>query len=360
MASPYDPPRRPGLSIGLPGAIAFQNPVTRSMANSSTSRPRTRTGSGLTRPRFDGVTGGFNTTRPARSVTGRNLSIGQDVGGVATFSDGTGGVPRTLGADAINTLQQGNRTTSIPAISRPAPGVAYSQATGGQTLQLGQLRRPEAPMFSRQVDPVRSAQLSATRDVEDIASGNMLSSLGRAASNLRRRASSGDAAAQTQLDALIAGAGSGIEPAARLEDTRLREAGADRRTAVDAATAIETTRLSRPDIQPQAVQQADGSLALVRPDGTAQLATLTDGTLVRPAASTSAADVRSRDSALNRVQRNLQTLVEQAGLQSGGQLAPDQLRDLRIQALQLEGAQIAEDDAGNMLYSLNGGQWLPL
>jgi hypothetical protein len=352
------PLRLPGASSSAtlkPGSFTVESsgPARRAASPAAPPRPEISTPSGSP---ASGI------TRPgATSIAGRPLGYGENIDGVRTFSDGSGSVPRTMSDEQIAGLANGSRVTVVPAgsIGRPAPGVAHSMATGGQTPALGAVRRPEAPMFSRTVDPVRRAQIAAAHDMADIASGNMQSAAGRGASELRRRANSGDKSAATQLETMMANAGVGIEPTTRLADAQLREAGADRRTAVDAAVAVETARIQRPQLQPEAVAQADGTLALVRPDGTATTATMPDGTPVRPMPTTNTAMAKSRDAALGRVQRNLSSLMEQATLQSGGALSPEQLRDLRMQALTLEGAQFAEDDAGNMIFNI-GGEWAPL
>lgn len=217
---------------------------------------------------------------------------------VQVFSDGTGGIEQTLSRPQIDALANGDRLTTVPsaAFTRPAPGVAMSMATGGATPELGSVRRPDtSTTFSRQpVSSVRAAQLDAQHDLADIASGNMLSAQGRAASNLRRRANSGDQAAPAQLDAMVAGAGAGVPIAGQLEQQHIQEQGGFQRAQLNSATDLareqmagqvdlERTRLQRPPVQPTQIPLADGTLGLLGQDGTVNTATMADGTPARPA-----------------------------------------------------------------------------
>ncbi|THD13492.1 hypothetical protein B1808_07850 [Pseudofulvimonas gallinarii] len=339
-------------------------------ANGNGALPRQAGSPHVVRPDFSGVNNGN-----ARSIAGRDLGYGRQIDGVQVFSDGSGsgGIPRTMTTAQIDNLAKGDRITEVPsaAFTRPAPGVALSMATGGQTPVLGAIRRPDTgTVFGRQpVSPVRAAQLDAQHDMADIASGNMQSAQGRAAANLKRRADSGDQAAAAQLQAMMMATGAGVPIAGQVQQTAMQEQGATQRAGIASATdlqreqmagtnALEQARIQRPPVH---IPLADGSLGVMGPDGTVRQATMQDGSIARPMpAGPNAADQRSRDARLARVQRNVQALLSQLPPSEGGP-PPEMVRSLRMQALQLEGAQIAENpETGEMLYMLPGEQWAAL
>lgn len=319
-----------------------------------------------------------------RSASGRALPYGQMRDGVATFSDGSGSVPRTMTDAQIGGLSQGDRVTSMPSANfqRPSIGVAHSQVTGGQTLELGQgARRPEAPMFSRQVmSPERQATRAALNDMGTMVNGGGYGGFGSAAdsamANLQQRVRTGSpderAAAQAQISAMMGVAGGGAAEAGlglRARDanaTELQRAqiGANTDLAV-AGMASETARqaqqLQRPSLQQ--VPMADGTLALIDPQsGQATGATMPDGTPVRPAppANTQAQTqaMRSQDNLQNRLQRSTASYLQQL-VQPGQPANEQQLQQAREWALMTEGVQIAEAEDGRKIALING-EWQPL
>jgi hypothetical protein len=278
-------------AAGQPTAMP---PVT-VRANGNGALPRQAGSPHVVRPDFSGVNNGN-----ARSIAGRDLGYGRQIDGVQVFSDGSGsgGIPRTMTTAQIDNLAKGDRITEVPssAFTRPAPGVALSMATGGQTPVLGAIRRPDTgTVFGRQpVSPVRAAQLDAQHDMADIASGNMQSAQGRAAANLKRRADSGDQAAAAQLQAMMMATGAGVPIAGQVQQTAMQEQGATQRAGIASATdlqreqmagtnALEQARIQRPPVQQTQIPMADGTLGLLGPDGIVRPATMADGTPARPA-----------------------------------------------------------------------------
>lgn len=358
------------VANGRPSATA---PIT-VRPNGNGGVPRQAGPAQVVRPDFSGVNNGN-----ARSITGRDLGYGQQIAGVQVFSDGSGsgGIPRTMTDRQIGNLANGGRVTEVPssAFTRPAPGVALSMATGGQTPELGSIRRPDtSTVFPRQaVSPERAAQLSAFHDIADIASGNMQSALGRASRNLGMKMQYGTPTQRENAGVLTEMAGAtineGVTAAGQMANTRLQEQGATQRAGIASATdlqreqmagtnALEQARIQRPPVH---IPLADGSLGVVGSDGSVRQATMQDGSIARPMpAGPNAADQRSRDARLARVQKNVQALLSQLPPSEGGP-PPEMVRSLRMQALQLEGAQIAENpETGEMLYMLPGEQWAAL
>lgn len=227
----------------------------------------------------------------ATSIAGRDLGYGQMQDGVRVFSDGSGSIPRTMTDQQIAGLASGDRVTTIPAanFARPAPGVAASIASGGQTPALGSLpRRPEAPMFSRQFDPVRAAQMDAAADLEAAMSQDMRSPLGRAARNARVQGQQ-----DTYLQHVRGMAEGGIVGRSNLAQEQVRDAGATQRTGMDIAGRLteagmmadagmaQTLAARRPSIAQ--VPLADGTLGLLDAEtGQMRVATGADGMPARP------------------------------------------------------------------------------
>lgn len=308
--------------------------------------------------------GGGNAT----SITGRDLGYGQMQDGVRVFSDGSGsGIPRTMTDQQIAGLADGSRVTTIPAanFARPAPGVAASMATGGQTPALGSLpRRPEAPMFSRQFDPVRAAQLDANADLEAAYSQDMRSPLGRAARNASVRGQD-----DTYLQSVRGSAEAGILGRANLAQEQVRDAGATQRTGMDVAGRLteagmmadagmaQTLAARRPSIAQ--VPLADGTLGLLDAEtGQMRVATGADGTPARPQLAQDPQAAKSRESLLARLSRNAAQLAS-ASAMPGSPVSPEAVAQARRQAAMLEGLPMIENDAGDTLVQIDGA-WMPL
>lgn len=275
IASPRMIPAMRGAADAVAGAI-------RAGMGAAQSPAATAAGTEAVSPGTDGG---------ATSIAGRPLGYGEMRDGVRVFSDGSGtGIPRTMSDEQIAGL--GARVNTVPAanFARPAPGVAASMATGGQTPALGSLpRRPEAPMFSQQFDPVRAAQMDAAADLEAAYSGDMRSPLGRAARNASVRGLD-----DTYLQTVRGSAEAGIAGRANLAQERIRDAGATQRTGMDVAGRLteagmiadagmaQTLAARRPTIAQ--VPLEDGTLGLLDAEtGQVRVATGADGMPARPA-----------------------------------------------------------------------------
>lgn len=162
------------LTAALPGGLGVTPPQQNAAAPAATGAPNS-----------------------ALSQSGRALGYGQQINGVATFSDGSSGmaglpgrVPRTMSDQQITDL--GGRVNTVPDANfvNPGAGVAASMATGGAaTPALGQLPQPggfdpNAAAWNAQVD-AESAQRGAASDIASIANEDPRSALGVAARNMR-------------------------------------------------------------------------------------------------------------------------------------------------------------------------------
>lgn len=367
-------PRLPGATspaILQPGSFRVDSEVGATRPTSPTtqaSRPTQQPTGSLppvtVRPNFAGVNNGN-----ARSVEGRDLGYGQQIKGVQVFSDGSGNIPRTMTGQQIAGLADGNRVTVMPSANfvRPGAGVAMSMASGGQTPALGSIPRPDTgTTFSRTpVSEARAAQLSAQHDMADIASGNMQSAAGRAASNLKRRAESGDPAAAAQLDAMMASAAAGAGLETQAAQTRMQEQGATQRAGMANATdlareqmagqfGIQQAQIQRPN---QPIPLADGSMGILGQDGTVRPVTMADGTVaaIAPPAP-SAATLRSRDAQANRVQKSVTSMLGQL-VPPGAAPTAEHLRQAQLMAYQAEGLPIEQNENGEFRVQM-GGNWV--
>lgn len=253
------------------------------------------------------------TTQPGQTTVdrvdlpgGRSLNYGAMVNGVPTFSDGTGGIPRTMSEARIANPAPG-RLTVLPAgagapafdgrgnfvASTPDP-VGASRTDGGALAAsstpvvpagpgaasappLAGSAAPAAPGISRPgVDPVQAAAAAAAADairaernrqsdLASIASGDPRSAIGIAARNLRsqaqystdglrRDAAAGQLATLTGEAANGSGAQFSAGMNAELAQGAQREQGANARSMID-----------RP--QPATLTLDDGTLAQIGEGG---------------------------------------------------------------------------------------------
>lgn len=264
------------------------------------------------------------TTQPGQTTVdrvdlpgGRSLNYGAMVNGVPTFSDGTGGIPRTMSEARIANPAPG-RLTVLPAgagapafdgrgnfvASTPDP-VGASRTDGGARAAsstpvvpagpgaasappLAGSAAPAAPGISRPgVDPVQAAAAAAAADairaernrqsdLASIASGDPRSAIGIAARNLRsqaqystdglrRDAAAGQLATLTGEAAKGSGAQFSAGMNAELAQGAQREQGANARAALDANTSLQRSMIDRP--QPATLTLDDGTLAQIGEGG---------------------------------------------------------------------------------------------
>lgn len=228
---------------------------------------------------------------------GRTLPVGAMVNGVPTFSDGTGGIARTMTPEAMTQLAQ-ERSISRADVGA-ASNVLASDALGGATPTQGQMVDQRLAQIRQPITGSRpSAAQFAEADRLAIASRDPRSAAGIAARNLameagyartprlRRMAETALAnlQASTQQSAL----------AGQQAEAQAAETASTGRNALDAIqlrgtlegqnqlanTALEA-RL-RPPAAGQQVQLADGTIGLISPTtGAITRATLPDGTVAK-------------------------------------------------------------------------------
>jgi hypothetical protein len=211
---------------------------------------------------------------------------GATVSGVRVFSDGsgTGAIPATLTRPEIDALQNGNR------LSRADAGIGggiASEAAGGRTLELGAGPLPARPAvdgYARARSDLLGAQRDAASDIASVANRDPRSMLGVAARNIdvERRATGKDGPADKGLQTLYDYASGGPGYAAKLGETGVQDSGATTREGMKNAADLQAERLRASLTKPDTVNLADGTLAIVRPDGTVVNAKDTQGNPVRP------------------------------------------------------------------------------
>jgi hypothetical protein len=231
----------------------------------------------------------------AVSQSGRRLGYGKMIGGVATFSDGSNGlpggvgsVPRTMSDQQIADLGKRVNTISDQNFVAPAPGTAASAATGGVTPALGALPLPQqsggydpvAAMNNAEADR-EAAQRGAASDLASILNKDPRSMVGVAARNVsldfnhnggrgRGGARGGyggyglapynqilsQVIAQTGIP--VGGAEAAANRATQFADTNVRENAATQR-----AVQGDQFRLAGELQKPEYQQDADGNLVRV-------------------------------------------------------------------------------------------------
>lgn len=214
----------------------------------------------------------------ASSVSGRPLGYGQNINGVATFSDGSGtsGIPRTVSDTQIADL--GKRVNTISDANFVNPGIG----TNGVTPELGSVpvTRPGSGSAA-DYDPladIQAAQNSARSNVASIINEDPRSALGRAARNARisladikgnrtSRYGTGLSPYQEAIGGLIQGANQESTDATQTALAHLRDQGETARTGITANAGIQDALIRRPQGTPI---QTDNGTQIVGPDNIAR------------------------------------------------------------------------------------------
>lgn len=211
-------------------------------------------------------------TQPV-SATGRPLTYGKVVNGVATFDSSD--IP------AIN---------KVNTLSRADPGVGGgigTEANGGITPELGSgIGVPTRTIPGRDVGAgARAANanafLNAQSDVASIANRDPRSVLGSAARNAEVEANSvggkrGTAQLAAALNSLYGGATAPVDVTAKQGVVDTQNAGETDRANIETQGGIAREYVAR-TAEPQKVPLADGTLGLLGPDGVIRVARGADG-----------------------------------------------------------------------------------
>lgn len=332
---------------------------------------------GLQRPSLAGVQGGsLGTVKGdlpsdvyggARAVDGTRLPYGAMVDGVPTFSDGSGGIRRTVTNETIRTL--GDRLQTAPSPKAPLASDVLGYTPTPE--QAASLVRPTAVPITGSRP---TAQQFAASERDAIASGDWRSAAGTVASNLQKDAQYAGtprlrrAAAQT-LGAQLAGSLRAGEQAV----------GANNEAAIDSARnanalalenlrgqyglqqgALDTARTLLTRQLPQTTL-ADGTIALVGPDGVATPARLPDGAPARAAVTRDDSATKRENDILDQLGKGVQAQMEehakaQALLPESERqpVTPQQIADWRNLQAKALGLNVVRNKAGEQMVYLNG------
>lgn len=231
------------------------------------------------RPAFGNVVGGgaFAPNLMATTAPGTAVINGRDVSGL---------IPTRPGARPV-------------ATPPTAPGVAYSEATGGQALPPGAGMTVQRPVLNGQANP-SEAQRMAESEASALLSGDWRSATGLAARNARVDAASQPSSIGTTRrqreqvrggriaaveDAIGQQAGAALARPAELaaaEAANVRERGDTQRALISADASVEQARLQRPRNPMQTITNEDGTLAQITEQGVAQPIVDANGNVVRP------------------------------------------------------------------------------
>lgn len=205
--------------------------------------------------------------------------------GPLVLSDGTAGIARTVTPEQITALGKRN------IVDGGIGGGIASEAAGG-TLDLGDgagvLPARPAPAASGAQTAIalqEQAQRNAASDLASIANRDPRSVLGSAARNADVEANSVDGSRAQRaktLAALEGVAGAPVTAASKLGSDIIQDAGASARTAATVAGQENEARIRASDRQAQTITLADGTLGIVRPDGSVTEAKGPGGLPVRP------------------------------------------------------------------------------
>lgn len=331
----------------------------------------------LQRPSLTGVQGGsLGTVKGdlpsdvyggALAVDGTRLPYGAMVNGVPTFSDGSGGIPRTVTNETIRTL--GDRLQTAPSPKAPLASDVLGYTPTSE--QAASLVRPSAV-------PVTGSRPSAAQfaasERDAIASGDWRTAAGTVASNLQKDAQYAGSprlrrAAAQALGAQLGGSLRAGEQAV----------GANNEAAIDSARnasalavenlrgqyglqqgALETARSLLTRQLPQTTL-SDGTIALVGPDGVATPARLPNGAPARAAVTRDDSATKRENDILDQLGKGVQAQMDehtkaQALLPEGERqpVTPQQIADWRNLQAKALGLNVVRNKDGEQLVYLNG------
>jgi hypothetical protein len=312
-------------------------------------------------------------TKPGVNIDGRSLAVGAMVNGVPTFSDGTGGIPRTMDDATIknygNTLSRADPGALGHVLASDALG--YTPSTDQMVGQnVAQLQRSQPVTGSRP-----TAQQFADADRIAIASRDPRSAAGIAARNLSVDAQYGGTPqlrrmAEQSLAQLTSGTDQGGTSAQQAENQQalVAEQGGNElaNTALAGKNALANTGLEIQRAQLTRERQPvvlDGGILATRDPitGVVTPSTMADGTPAKTLVSKEDAPQKRTNEIMDQLSKTAAELSKTAMPPPNAPAGwtPDSSQ-LREQAAKLHGLQLGTDPKTGKRYAMVNGQAVAL